>query len=162
MQFQISDVTYSLNQVSLYQAQRSNIMPNTFTYPSEVYFDELDGLGFLHHTRYLLHLERAQQKFFEQLLGVPDFNADRDEDIYVVVHGLDARFRVPLSKPGVILVDYQIVKIRSGGVTMDFTIRAPEGETVYCTGTRTLCKLSAETHRPVPWTDAFRAAMESF
>ena len=108
IQFRVIDVTDSLSRVSLHLTQRSNIMPNTFTYPSEVYFDELDGLGFLHHTRYLLHLERAQQKFFEQLLGVPDFNADRDEDIYVVVHGLDARFRVPLSKPGVILVDYQL------------------------------------------------------
>ncbi len=162
MQFVVFDVTDSLSRVSLYQAQRSNIMPNTFTYVSEVYFDELDGLGVLHHTRYLLHLERAQQKFFEQLLGVPDFDVDRDEDIYVVVHGLDTRFRVPLSKPGKIVVDYQIVKIRSGGVTMDFTIRDPEGKTVYCTGTRTLCKLSAETHRPVPWTDAFRAAMDAF
>ena len=137
-------------------------MSNIFKYTSEVYFDELDGLGFLHHTHYLLHLERAQQKFFEQLLGVPDFDADRDEDIYVVVHGIDARFREPLSKPGKIVVDYQIVKIRSGGVTMNFTIRDLEGKSVYCTGTRTLCKLSAETHRPVPWTDAFRAAMEAF
>ena len=93
---------------------------------------------------------------------MPDFDADRDEDIYVVVHGLDARFRVPLSKPGKIVVDYQIVKIRSGGVTMEFSIRAPEDKTIYCTGTRTLCKLSAQTHRPVPWTDAFRAAMEAF
>ena len=64
-----------------------------FTYLSEVHFDELDALGLLHHTRYLLHLERAQQKFFEKLLGVDDFNMDRDEDIYVVVHGLEARFR---------------------------------------------------------------------
>ena len=137
-------------------------MPNIFTYTSEVYFDELDGLGFLHHTRYLLHLERAQQKFFEHLLGVPDFDADRDEDIYVVVHGLDARFRFPLSKPGKIKVNYQIAKIRSGGVTMDFTISACDNKAVYCTGSRTICKLSAETHRPVPWTNAFRAAMEAF
>ena len=137
-------------------------MLNTFTYSSEVYFDELDGLGFLHHTRYLLHLERAQQKFFEQLLGVPDFDADRDEDIYVVVHGLEVRFREPLCKPGKIVVEYQIVKIRSCGVTMDFTIRAPESKTIYSTGSRTLCKLSAKTHRPVAWTDAFRAAMEAF
>ena len=137
-------------------------MLHTFSYTSEVYFDELDGLGFLHHTRYLLHLERAQQKFFEQLLGVPDFDADRDEDIYVVVHGLDARFRVPLSTPGKIVVDYQIVKIRSGGVTMNFTIRSPEDKTVYCTGTRTVCKLSAQTHRPMPWTEPFLAAMEAF
>lgn len=63
-------------------------MAECFTYDSDVYFDELDALGVRHHTRYLLHLERAQQKFFEYLLGVADFDADRDEDIYVVVHSL--------------------------------------------------------------------------
>lgn len=137
-------------------------MASTFTYLSDVYFDELDGLGVLHHTRYLLHLERAQQKFFEHLLGVPDFDADRDEDIYVVVHSLDARFREPVRNPGRIAVEYTIEKIRSGGVTMAFTIRHPDEATVYCTGNRTVCKLSAATHRPAAWTEPFRAAMESF
>lgn len=137
-------------------------MPTNFTYFADVYFDELDGLGVLHHTRYLLHLERAQQKFFEHLLGVSDFDADRDEDIYVVVHSLDARFREPVRTPGRIAVEYTIEKIRSGGVTMAFTIRHPDEAIVYCTGTRTVCKLSAETHRPTAWTESFRAAMESF
>ena len=108
-------------------------MNKTFTYLSEVFFDELDGLGVMHHTRYLIHLERAQQKFFQELLGVPDFNAERDEDIYVVVHG----------------------------VTMRFTIRNTENTCVYCDGKRTVCKLSSETHQPSPWTEPFRAAMEA-
>lgn len=136
-------------------------MAKTFRHLSEVHFDELDALGVLHHTRYLIHLERAQQKFFEHLLGVPDFNAERDEDIYVVVHSLDARFREPLDKPGPIEVVYQIERIRSGGVTLGFTIRHPESGRVYCTGQRTVCKLSAQTHQPCPWTEAFRRAMES-
>ena len=137
-------------------------MASTFTYQSEVYFDELDGLGLLHHTRYLLHLERAQQKFFEKLLGVPDFDVDRDEDIYVVVHSLDARFREVLSKPGKIAIDYTIQRIRNSGVTMAFQIRSPESGRVYCDGTRTVCKLSGETHQPAAWTDAFRQAMEAY
>ena len=137
-------------------------MRSTFTYHSEVYFDELDGLGVLHHTRYLLHLERAQQKFFELLLGVDDFNADRDEDIYVVVHSLESRFRHPVRNPGKILVEYAIQRIRSSGVTMAFKIRKPGSDTIYCDGIRTVCKLSAKTHQPMPWTDAFRAAMERF
>jgi len=137
-------------------------MSSTFTYHSEVYFDELDGLGVLHHTRYLLHLERAQQKFFEHLLGVDDFNADRDEDIYVVVHSLESRFRQPVRNPGKIIVEYRLKRIRSSGVTMDFKIRDPKSDVVYCDGTRTVCKLSGETHRPAPWTDAFHAAMEQF
>lgn len=39
-------------------------MLSTFTYHSYVHFDEMDGLGLLHHTRFLIHLERAQQKSF--------------------------------------------------------------------------------------------------
>lgn len=137
-------------------------MKSAFTYHSEVYFDELDGLGVLHHTRYFLHLERAQQKFFEHLLGVDDFNADRDEDIYVVVHSLESRFRQPVRNPGTIVIEYAIERIRSCGVTMAFEIRDPKTEIVYCDGTRTVCKLSGKTHQPTPWTDAFRLAMEKF
>ena len=142
--------------------ERSLDMSHTFNYPSQVYFDELDGLGLLHHTRYLLHLERAQQNFFEQLLGVDDFNVERDEDIYVVVHSLTARFRQPVSRPGLINIQYTIQKIRSGGVTMDYTISCPEQGTIYCQGERTVCKLSASTHRPAPWTEPFRDAMQQF
>lgn len=137
-------------------------MGSTFAYQSEVYFDELDGLGVLHHTRYLLHLERAQQKFFEHLLGVDDFNAERDEDIYVVVHSLESRFRQPLRNPGSVLVEYMIQRIRSSGVTMNFKIRQPKSDVIYCDGKRTVCKLSAETHQPALWTESFRLAMEQF
>jgi acyl-CoA thioester hydrolase len=137
-------------------------MSQRFLYQSEVFFDELDALGLLHHTRYMLHLERAQQKFFEHLLGVDDFNVERDEDIYVVVHSLETRFREPFDNPGPLVVDYGIERIRSGGVTMDFVVRDPEGGKVYCEGKRTVCKLSADTHQPAPWTEAFRKAMEAY
>lgn len=137
-------------------------MSKSFIYNSEVFFDELDGLGVLHHTRYLLHLERAQQKFFEFLLNVDDFNIDRDEDIYVVVHSVESRFRETFHKPGPITVEYQIDRIRSGGVTMLFVVRDPQREHVYCDGKRTVCKLSIKTHQPVPWTERFRQAMETF
>lgn len=137
-------------------------MSQRFTYHSEVFFDELDALGILHHTRFMLHLERAQQKFFEHLLGVDDFNVERDEDIYVVIHSLETRFRESFHNPGPLVVDYGIERIRSGGVTMDFIIRDPSGEHQYCEGKRTVCKLSAETHQPSPWTNPFREAMEGY
>lgn len=137
-------------------------MAKVFTYTADVHFDELDALGVLHHTRYLLHLERAQQKFFEHLLQVPDFNAERDEDIYVVVHSLEARFREALRNPGKITVEYEIDRIRSGGVTMAFRILGVDNGAIYCTGLRTVCKLSAETHQPTTWTPKFRQAMEDF
>ncbi|MGB0371816.1 MAG: acyl-CoA thioesterase [Opitutales bacterium] len=134
---------------------------NSFYHPSNIFFDELDALGVLHHTRYLIHLERAQQAFFQELLGVPDFNAERDEDIYVVVHGLEARFRQPVRNPGKIWVKYDVTRVRAGGVTMAFEILDEAKETVYCSGTRTVCKLSGKTHQPTTWTEAFRDALEA-
>lgn len=137
-------------------------MSHTFTYPADVFFDEFDALGILHHTRYMIHLERAQQKFFEHLLGVDDFNPQRDEDIYVVVHELNTRFRTPLACPGAVEVCYTIERIRSSGVTMGFSIRSLETDATLCTGERTVCKLSAQTHTPAEWTPAFRQAMEQY
>lgn len=137
-------------------------MNNRFTYTADVHFDELDALGVLHHTRYLIHLERAQQKFFEHLLGVSDFNVERDEDIYVVVHSLEARFREPLRTPGKMNVIYAIERVRSGGVTMTFEMLGATTTAIYCTGRRTVCKLSAQTHQPAAWTGNFRQAMEAF
>ena len=135
---------------------------NQFVYQTEVYFDQLDALGILHHTRYLIFLERAQQKFFQHLLGVDDFNAERDEDIYVVVHSLNTRYRQPLSQPGEIEIRYSLQRIRSGGVTMAFEIFCTRSQILLCSGDRTVCKLSAQTHQPCSWTPTFRAAMEAF
>ena len=56
--------------VSFIHRHHYSLMSSTFTYQTEVFFDELDGLGMLHHTRYLLHLERAQQQFFQELLVI--------------------------------------------------------------------------------------------
>lgn len=80
----------------------------------------------------------------------------------MVVHSLESRFREPFRKPGPIVVDYGISRIRSGGVTMDFIIRHPSQDIVYCEGKRTVCKLAAYTHQPSPWTESFRQAMEDY
>ena len=132
-----------------------------FIFLTEVFFDELDALGILHHPRYLHHLERAQQAFFETLLGVDDFNPERDEDIYVVVHSLDAVFKIPVRNPGHFEVRYTLKRIRAGGVTMAFEFCDTDG-LIYCTGTRTVCKLSAKSHRPAEWSARFRSALDAW
>lgn len=131
-----------------------------FEFRSEVYFDELDALWVLHHSRYLKHLERAQQAFFQVLLGVSDFNAERDEDIYVVVRNLSVDYRVPVRTPGPVLVRYRVERVRAAGVTMAFEFWSGDGQTRHASGTRTVCKLSGRTHQPCEWTPAFREALE--
>jgi len=131
-----------------------------FEFRSEVYFDELDALWVLHHSRYLMHLERAQQAFFQHLLGVEDFSAQRDEDIYVVVRNLEIDFRTPVRNPGPVLIQYTVSRLRAAGVTMEFKFCSGDGETLHCQGLRTVCKLSGQTHQPTEWSPAFRAALE--
>lgn len=137
-------------------------MPAEFTHPAQVYFDEFDALGILHHARYFHHLERAQQAFFQHLLGVPDFDPERDEDIYVVVRSVEARFKVPVSRPGEWTIFYRVARIRAGGLTLDFTMGSADKSVVNCTGSRTVCKLSSRTDRPAEWSPGFRKALETW
>lgn len=133
-----------------------------FEFRSEVYFDEMDALWVLHHSRYLMHLERAQQAFFQHLLGVSDFNAQRDEDIYVVVRNLDINFHAAIRNPGPIIVRYTVARLRAAGVTMDFELRSGDGDILHSSGSRTVCKLSGKTHEPTEWSPPFRTAMEQW
>lgn len=131
-----------------------------FTFRAEVFFDEFDALRILHHSRYLRHLERAQQRFFQHLLGVDDFNPDRDEDIYVVVRNVKIDYRAPINQPGPVEVRYRVSRIRAAGLTMPFEIWSGDGATLHCSGQRTVCRLSGLTHQPCEWTPAFRQALE--
>lgn len=132
---------------------------NTFTFRSHIFFDELDALWVLHHSRYLHHLERAQQAFFQHLLGVGDFNADRDKDIYVVVKNITVNYLKPIRNPGEILVRYTVARIREAGLELDFEILSGDTQQVHCRGQRTVCKLSDTTHTPTGWTPKFREAL---
>ena len=60
------------------------------------------------------------------------------------------------------VVEYQVERIRSGGVTMSFVVRDPDGERIFCDGKRTVCKISAQSHQPTPWTEPFRNALEAY
>ena len=133
-----------------------------YAYHTQVHFDEFDALGILHHARYLHHLERAQQAFFQHLLGVPDFNAERDEDIYVVVRGLEARFRTPIRSPGEYVVFYRLASMRAAGLTLDFEFATADKSVLHCTGARTVCKLSGRTHQPAEWSLPFRDALQAW
>ncbi|GHC03877.1 acyl-CoA thioesterase [Cerasicoccus arenae] len=133
-----------------------------FEFRSEVFFDELDALWVLHHSRYLMHLERAQQALFQQLLGVSNFDAKRDEDIYVVVRNLTVDYRVPIRNPGPVLIRYFPERVRAAGLTLGFELCSGDGSVLHSSGSRTVCKLSGKTHQPTEWTPVFREALENW
>jgi len=89
-----------------------------------------------------------------------DFNAQRDEDIYLVVRNVAIDFKAPVRDPGELLIRYRVTRVRAAGVTTAFEIWSGDRQTLHGKGERTVCKLSGKTHQPTEWTKAFRAQLE--
>ena len=132
-----------------------------FQYQTSFFFDELNSLGVVHHTSYLLHVERAQQALFQKLLSVDDFDGERDEDICVVVTDFDCHLGCPVSNPGDCLIELGVNRVRSCAVTLSFKIFSDNADGQHCFGTRTVCKICPKTGAPRPWTEAFHEALAS-
>jgi acyl-CoA thioester hydrolase len=134
-------------------------LPGHFYFETETYYDQLDGQMILHHPRYFVFVERAQQAWMESMLGAPRFDWRNFPDMYLVVHKLEAEYLVPVEGVKDIVVILWPERIRAAKLEMGFEVRSPDLETLYCTGHRSNCKVDRETHRPAMWTDAFQEAV---
>ena len=132
-----------------------------FRYQNSFFFDELNRLGVIHHTSYLLHVERAQQALFKKLLSVDDFDGERYEDICVVVTDLDCHLGPPASNPSDFTLELGINRIRSCAVALCFKICSDNADEPHRSGIRTVCKICPRTGKPRPRTEAFQEALES-
>ena len=136
-------------------------LPGHFYFETETYYDQLDGQMILHHPRYFVFVERAQQAWMESMLGAPRFDWRNFPDMYIVVHKLEAEYLVPIEGVKDIVVVLWPERIRAAKLEMGFEIRSPDLETLYATGRRVNCKVERETHRPAIWTDSFLEAVRS-
>lgn len=131
-----------------------------YYFHTETYYDQLDGQMILHHPRYFVLVERAQQAWMESVLGAPRFDWRNFPDMYLVVRKLEAEYLQPIEGVRDITVELWPVRIRAAKLEMGFTFRSPDLETVYCRGTRINCKVARETHQPAMWTDGFLEAVQ--
>ena len=136
-------------------------LPGHFYFATETYYDQLDGQMILHHPRYFVFVERAQQAWMESVLGAPRFDWRNFPDMYLVVRKLEAEYLLPVEGVRDITVVLWPERIRSAGLDMGFEIRSPDLETLYCSGRRVNCKVDRETHRPAFWSEGFVEAVES-
>lgn len=135
-------------------------VPGVFVYETRAHFDELDALWVLHHSRFLLKLERAQQAFFDALMRPEAFDPQRYPDLYVVVRRVEADYLVPVKGVVPFRVLLRVERLREAALTVAWAFATPDHATVYARGRRTVCKLSLTTHAPAGWSPAFRAAFE--
>jgi acyl-CoA thioesterase FadM len=130
-------------------------LPGHFYFETETYYDQLDGQMILHHPRYFVFIERAQQAWMETILGAPRFDWRNFPDMYLVVRQLEAEYLVPVEGVCDITVVLWPERIRAAKLEMGFEIRSRDLETVYCRGRRVNCKVDRASHKLVFWTEGF-------
>jgi len=126
-----------------------------FVYRTETHFDQLDGQMVLHHPRYLVLVERAQQAWIEQVLGAPRFDWRNYPDMYLVVRRIEADYLRPVDGVMDLIVVLRCTGLRAATMTIAFEIRSADGAILYARGERLNCKVDPRTHEPRLWSDAF-------
>jgi len=109
----------------------------------------------------VLLMERAQKTFFVETMGVDTLDPKVAPDVYVVVRDLDLHYHAPVVPECEIDVILRVTKVRAAGLTVAFEFRSADGKVLYCTGSRTVCRMDAASHQPAPWTDEFRSRHEA-
>ena len=131
-----------------------------YYFETETYYDQLDGQMILHHPRYFVFVERAQQAWMEEVLAAPRFDWRNFPDMYLVVRRLEVEYLVPVEGVRDVTVVLWPEKIGAAKLEMGFELRSPDLGTLYCRGRRINCKVDRETHRPEFWTGAFMEAVD--
>lgn len=126
-----------------------------FVYPTETHYDDLDGQMILHHPRYLLFVERAQQAWLEKVLDAPRFDWRNFPDMYLVVRSIEIDFLRSIDGVMPFHVKLWCLDVRAAVWKIGFELCSPDGDTVYATGTRTNCKVTPVTHEPAMWSPTF-------
>lgn len=138
------------------------LLPNgSFVSRTKTWFDQTDGLGILHHSHYVLLLERAQKTFFVEIMGVDTIDPQVAPDVYVVVRDLELHYLAAIRPECEVDVIMRVTKVRAAGLTVDFEFRSIDGVTLYCRGSRTICRMDGTTHQPAQWTEEFRRLHEA-
>ena len=128
-----------------------------FFHRTRVWFDELDALGVLHHSRFVYHLERAAKAMFVRVMNLDTLDPAVAPDICALVRDLDLRYVAPVAGECEILIGLRVTGLRAAGLTVAFEFRSADGATLHCRGTRTVCRMNATTRSPEEWTPEFRA-----
>ncbi|MER6345785.1 acyl-CoA thioesterase [Streptomyces sp. NPDC001595] len=125
--------------------------------PVTVHFDDLDALGLLHNARYPVLVERAWTELWQE----HGFGFSGDwaaaGDACNAVKELRISYEAPVTRPGGYAVHLWLDRLGTTGLTYGFRFCSADGAVTYAHGSRVLVRLDAETLRPAPWTELFRA-----
>ncbi|GAA5189623.1 hotdog domain-containing protein [Rugosimonospora acidiphila] len=124
--------------------------------PAQVYFDDLDAMGLLHHARYAMILDRALTAYWAGR-GYVIGGGNMSPDSFNVVRELTIEYRAPIVAHGEVLVHLWLNHLGTTSAEYGFRILSADGGVVHAEGRRGVVKIDPSTLRPTPWTDQVRA-----
>ncbi len=116
-----------------------------------LYPEDFDLNGLVHHSRYLLLVERALVDLWEEL-GYPAGDDDLRQYLRVIL----ADYHSPVTWRRELIVDLWTVRVGRTSVTYGFAIHSGDPEQPHVSGKRVAVKVNQATGRPVPWGDRMR------
>ncbi|RZS91262.1 acyl-CoA thioester hydrolase [Motilibacter rhizosphaerae] len=126
----------------------------------DVHFDDLDALGMLHNSRYVVLVERALASHWTARGYTFRFGKPTKPDVIQVVRELRITYSVPVLHPGPLAVHFWVEKVGTTSVTYRFRVESPDRTVVHAEGARVVVRVDPDTGRPTPWTEEARRDAE--
>ena len=123
----------------------------------DVHFDDLDALGMLHNSRYVVLVERALAGYWTARGYTFRYGKATKPDVIQVVRELRITYSVPVLHPGPLSVHFWVEKIGTTSVTYRFKVESEDRSVVHAEGARVVVRVDPETGRPTPWTPEARS-----
>lgn len=133
----------------------------SFIVTMKTWFDQTDGLGILHHSHYVLLMERAQKVMFVALMGKDTIDPVVAPDVLVVVRDIDLHYLQAIRPECELRLILSVRKVRAAGLVVDVEFRSADLSVLHAKGSRTVCRVDGVTHQPAAWTEEFRAKHEA-
>ena len=127
-----------------------------FSYLSPVHFDELDAMRMLHNARFPAHVERAVAGWFRVSGNHWHLDPTENPDQFHVVRDLHIEYLNPFLGPGTMRIDIWVERIGNTSCVYGFLCTSEDRRTPFARGERTVVKIDPRSHRPSPWSEAFR------
>lgn len=122
----------------------------------EVHFDDLDALGMLHNSRYVVLVERAMASYWIDRGYTFRHGRPTKPDSVQVVRELRITYSVPVLHPGKLSVHFWVEKLGTSSATYRFAVESEDRSVVHAEGLRVVVRVDPETGRPTAWTPEAR------
>jgi acyl-CoA thioester hydrolase len=127
-----------------------------------VYFDDLDAFQILHNARYLLVVERTIGAFWAQMGHGSLLDAQSNPDQFHLVRANQIDYLRAVRGVGQVRVRIWVEKLGRTSLVFGFRLLPLDEDVDYAKGSRVLVRVDPVSTQAVPWTDAFRARIQSY